>query len=110
MKKVLAFVAGLGAMLALGIPAQADQVYHSKQIPLTRLAPRPSFVSRSQRDLWPTLARAPNSHLITPRHTGEPSADRRSHLNSGEAALPPEVGGSSPPRGCVARAVRGDGG
>jgi hypothetical protein len=41
MNKVLAFVAGLGAMLALAIPAQADQVYHSQQIPLNPVGAAP---------------------------------------------------------------------
>jgi hypothetical protein len=51
--------------------------------------------------LCPTPARAANAHLVTPRHTGETSAGRRSHLHCGEAALPPRyvvrVHGGPPP-------------
>lgn len=41
MKKLLPFVAGLVAVLALATPAQADQVYHSTQIPLSPIGSAP---------------------------------------------------------------------
>jgi hypothetical protein len=41
MKKLLPLVAGFGAVLALAIPAQADQVYHSQQIALSPVGSAP---------------------------------------------------------------------